>query len=47
MAIGMAMAMMMVERNFLRKKRRTNTARRPPMIPERVRSFRLFNISRD
>jgi hypothetical protein len=47
MAIGMAMAIMIVERNFLRKKRSTKTAKRPPTIPERLRSLRLFKISRD
>ena len=47
MAMGMAEAMMRVVRNFRRKKRRTMTARTPPMMPDQVRSFRLLRMSSD
>jgi hypothetical protein len=47
MAMGMAAAMIRVDRNFLRKKSRTRTAMRPPIIPEMARLLRLLRMSTD
>jgi hypothetical protein len=47
MAMGIAMAIIIVVRIFLRKESKTITARMPPMIPEMARLLRLLRMSSD